>query len=628
MGRVGGAAGSWGTTTHARKEALALPEGGTRPPAAAARPLAPHPFPLPPFPLPPFPLHPGDPPVWYLGAIPAIRKYGTVRLHEMSRARHGPVWKSWSGSRPFIFTAHPPDARSVAVHHYNRPAFASVWAPSTPEAAFDRESILAVRDDRHRSIRAAWLPLFFSGSLAGFSGLMHEAAVELGGRLDAAAAAGEVVDMSTLYGEMTLQVVGEAAFGISFKAEPPTAIAEGEDPAPPSQRAALIAAISQIFNAPGLTVSVYGAALLFMPALRPLIHWFSARWPDAGMRRLRTARQVIVATVADLIDTHVAAVEAEDRAAAAVAAAAKAGGEEVKPPPPSTTPIINDTTPLRSGVAAGSFLDVCVRTRDKATGARLSPLAISNQAFVMLLAGYETTANALSYTAYLLAHPANVAKLRKVQAEVDAFFGGEGAAGGPVKPVTAADVGVAAGWSVTAPAGGEGGAFPYLRACLWESMRLYPPAPLVAREASSDVVLHGSGGKTYPVKKGGWLAVPVYAMQRDPDLWVDPTAFIPERWVKGTPEAAAVPAHAWMAFGAGPRVCVGWRLAVTEAVTALAHTFRAVELVLEPGQDPLPLRATITMSPQHGVKVRAVARRKGGVAGTGAGAGGVAANEE
>jgi len=564
----------------------------------------------------------GDRPVWYLGAIPAIRKHGTVRLHEMSRARYGPVWKSWSGSRPLIMTTTPADARAVAVHHYNRPAFASVWAPGTPEAAFDKESIIAVRDDRHRSIRAAWLPLFFSGSLAGFSGLMGEAATELAGRLEAAAAGGSVVDVAALFGEMTLQVVGEAAFGISFKASPATAIAEGEDPAPPNQREALICAISQIFNAPGLTVSAYGAALLFAPVLRPVIHFFSARYPDAGMRRLRKARQVIVATVADLIEEHVAAVEAEE---AATAKSGEAPATAATPPTgPTPTRSINDTTAIRSGVAAGSFIDVCVRTRDKSTGARLSPLSISNQAFVMLLAGYETTANALSYTAYLLAHPANVAKLRKVQAEVDAFFGGD-----LERTVTAADVGVAAGGSVAAPAGGEGGAFPYMRACLWESMRLYPPAPLLAREAGSDVVLHGSGGAAYPVKKGAWLAVPVYAMQRDPDLWVDPTAFIPERWVPGTPEAAAVPPHAWMSFGAGPRVCVGWRLAVTEAIIALAHVFAAVELVLEPGQDPLPLRATITMSPKNGVKVRAVSRRKGVVgAGAGAGAGVGAATVE
>jgi len=232
----------------------------------------------------------------------------------------------------------------------------------------------------------------------------------------------------------------------------------------------------------------------------------------------------------------------------------------------------------------------------------------------------QPAANALSYVAYLLAHPANAAKLRKVQAEVDAFWAAD-----PARPVTAADVGVAAGGSVTAPAGGAGGAFLYLRACLWEAMRLYPPAPIVVREAGSDLVLHGSSGRTHAVKKGWWVAVPVYAMQRDPDLWVDPTAFVPERWVPGTPEADAVPAHAWMAFGGGPRVCVGWRLAVTEAVTALAHVFRGVELVLEPGQDPLPLRATITMSPKNGVKVKAVARK---VVGSGAGVGVVRIAEE
>ena len=299
----------------------------------------------------------------------------------MSRAAFGPVWKSWGGSRPFVMASGPADARAIAIHHYDRPAFASVWAPGTPEAAFDSHSILAVRGDRHRSIRAAWLPLFFSGSLSGFSGLMDAAAAALSDRLKDAAKDGKVVDMSALFGDMTLEVVGEAAFGVSFKSTPAGQTAVGEDPAPPSQREALVAAINQIFNAPGLTVSIYGAALLFAPALRPIVHFFSRRWPDAGMKRMRAARNVIVSTVSDLIARHVAAVEEEDKELAAKGG--KAGAASSGP--------INDSTPLRSGVAPGSFLDVCVRTRDKTTGERLSPLAISNQAFVMLLAGYETS---------------------------------------------------------------------------------------------------------------------------------------------------------------------------------------------------------------------------------------------
>jgi cytochrome P450 len=554
--------------------------------------------------------HTGDSPTWYLGALPAIRKHGTVKLHELSRRKHGWTWASWGGSRPFIMAAHPADARALAVHNYDRPAFASVWAPGTPEAAFDAESILAARGDKHRSIRAAWLPLFFSGSLAKFGGLMNAATDELVARLTAAAApapgadpgSGSVVDLSNLFGDLTMQVIGEAAFGVDFRrAAPGTTGTAGDaattatttdpqqspSPASVSQRETLITAIDSIFNTPGLTFSVYGAAMLFAPALRPVIHFFSRRWPDAGMRRLRAARQTIIAAVSGLIDQHVKAVEAEDKAGGETTTSASKAAEMAR----------------RSGVAPGSFLDVCVRARDKATGARLSPLCITNQAFVCLLAGYETTNNALAYTAYCLSKPENAPKLRKVLAEVDAFFGGDQS-----KPVTAADVGVAVGGSVTAPGGGEGGAFPYLRACLWEAMRLYPPAPIVAREAAADTSLTGPAGTRLAVKKGWWLAVPVYALHRDPDLWTDPTAFIPERWVPGTPEAAAVPPHGWMAFGAGPRVCVGWRLAVTEAVCALAKLYSAVTLTLEPGQDPLPLRATITMSPKNGVKVRPVLR--------------------
>jgi cytochrome P450 len=110
------------------------------------------------------------------------------------------------------------------------------------------------------------------------------------------------------------------------------------------------------------------------------------------------------------------------------------------------------------------------------------------QAFVMLLAGYETTANALAFTLYLLA--ANQNEQLRLCEEVDAF--------GCDKVPSYDDL----------------ERLPYVEACLKEALRLYPPAPTHIREAARDMTIGG-----YHVRKGQWLGVAVYSMHRNPNYW-------------------------------------------------------------------------------------------------------------
>lgn len=69
------------------------------------------------------------------------------------------------------------------------------------------------RDERWRSIRHAWTPLFFTGSLEGYSMLMNSCTDTLLARLDAAAAAGQIIDIWSMLGDLTMHVIGSSAFG-------------------------------------------------------------------------------------------------------------------------------------------------------------------------------------------------------------------------------------------------------------------------------------------------------------------------------------------------------------------------------------------------------------------------------
>ena len=445
-------------------------------------------------------------------------------------------------------------------------------------------------------MRAAWQPFFFSTSMASFCGLMNDAADELVAALTAAAESGDAIDITKPIGQMTMQVVGTTAFGVDFSSgarDLASAAGGGKaggvgDAAAPggaSVRQQLTEAVDRLFSARGITFSVYGMVMLFLPVLAPIVRLLAAVAPDKGMLDLRASRQRVVAAVADLISEE----RAKARAEAEQERDGGGGGGDGTPKRRQHGSSLTTAAPapssmtLRSGVAPGSFLALIARATDRTTGKPFTDVEVANQAFLMLMAGYETTANALAFTLYCLSQPAHAPKLAKLLAEIDAAGPG---------PVTAADLGE--------------GKYAYVQACLKEALRLYPAAPTIIREAGSDGDVAG-----HAVRAGQWLAVSAYALQRDPQAWQDADAFIPERFVDGTPEAAAAPPHGWVAFGEGPRACIGWRFALQEATVALVKVFRVVTLDLEPGQEPLALRATITLSPKHGVHVRPRLRKGG-----------------
>ncbi|KAK9902164.1 hypothetical protein WJX75_006453 [Coccomyxa subellipsoidea] len=146
---------------------------------------------------------------------------------------------------------------------------------------------------------------------------------------------------------------------------------------------------------------------------------------------------------------------------------------------------------------------------------------------------------------------------------------------------------------------------PYVEACVKETLRLYTPAPVLARQLAEDTVIQG---RSFP--KGTGVMVLINAIHHDPEIYADPELFKPERWLEGTPEYAAdkqVPGK-WMPFGEGSRVCVGQRLALMEAKIALAHVFRKFTFSLSPGQRPLQTECKMLLKPKIGVFVTPILR--------------------
>lgn len=196
--------------------------------------------------------------------------------------------------------------------------------------------------------------------------------------------------------------------------------------------------------------------------------------------------------------------------------------------------------------------------------------AVRDQALTLLLAGHETTANALTFAWHLLArHPQAEARLH---AEVDAVLAG--------RP----------------PAAGDIERLPYARAVLAEALRLYPPSWAMARQVVTERRFDG-----HLAPAGSVVVMPQWVVHRDPRWWPDPERFEPGRWTGGSDRAR--PRHAYFPFGAGARQCIGESFAWTEGVLTLATVAARWRLRAVPDQ-PLRLDPLLTLRPRGGLWLR------------------------
>ena len=214
------------------------------------------------------------------------------------------------------------------------------------------------------------------------------------------------------------------------------------------------------------------------------------------------------------------------------------------------------------------LVSLLLRARDD-EGSGLTDAQLRDEAITIFLAGHETTALALAYSLMLLAqHPESQAK---AHAEVDSVLQG--------RPATAADY----------------GRLHYLDQIVTESMRLYPPAWIVAREATEDYDLGG-----YRVRPNEQLWISQWIVHRDARWFSEPNAFKPERWTAEMREQ--LPRFAYFPFGGGPRVCIGNHFAQMEAVLVLATLLQARSFTQAPDHE-LALECSVTMRPAKGVRL-------------------------
>jgi cytochrome P450 len=222
-----------------------------------------------------------------------------------------------------------------------------------------------------------------------------------------------------------------------------------------------------------------------------------------------------------------------------------------------------------SGRDAGDLLSMLLAARDE-DGSQMDDRQLRDETLTLFLAGYETTANLLAWTWWLLATHPSVEK--KLQAELDAVLGGR------------------------APTMDDLPRLVYAGQVITESLRLYPPAWGMARLAIADHEIAG-----YQVPAGTGLAIAQWITQRDPRWFEAPEEFLPERWAGDLQKR--LPRFAYFPFGGGPRQCIGNMFALMEGTLVLAAVAQKFRLILMPDAQIVPM-ASITLRPKNGVPVR------------------------
>jgi cytochrome P450 len=221
-----------------------------------------------------------------------------------------------------------------------------------------------------------------------------------------------------------------------------------------------------------------------------------------------------------------------------------------------------------SGSDQGDLLSMLLAAQDE-DGSQMSDRQLRDEVMTLFLAGHETTALTLSWAWYLLAQNPEVEK--NFHAELDEVLDS--------RLPTVADM----------------PRLKYTERIAKESMRLYPPAYGVGREAVREFEL---GGYRVPAKSQ--LFMFQWATQRDPRFFAEPERFYPERWTEEF--VNGLPKYAYFPFGGGPRACIGNYFALMEIVLLLATIGSKFKLSLAPNQRVQILPA-MSLRPAKGINV-------------------------
>uniref|UniRef100_A0A8C2I6G8 Thromboxane-A synthase n=1 Tax=Cyprinus carpio TaxID=7962 RepID=A0A8C2I6G8_CYPCA len=465
--------------------------------------------------------------------------------------KYGRICGYYIGRRPIVIIADPDMLRQVMVKEFNKfPNRMTVRGITKPMS----DSLIMLKGEQWKRVRSILTPTFSAAKMKEMVPLINMATETLVRNLKSHAESGNSVNIHKCFGCFTMDVIASVAFG--------TQVDSQNNPDDPF--------VNHRKRYNFLTVVFPGFTLVAFPfLLKPLAGLLPNKSRDEMNSFFIQCIQKMIKQRDDLPP------EQRRRDFLQLMLDVRASNKYLSL---EHFDVVNDADEqacteqgMDNGQENGPGNESTKRAQQKRM---MTEDEIVGQSFIFLLAGYETSSNTLAFTCYLLAlHPECQ---KKLQEEVDEFFSRhESADYTNVQELK------------------------YLDMVICESLRLYPPAFRFARDVDQDTVVNGQ-----LLPKGSSLEIAAGFLHYDPEYWTEPEKFIPERF---TPEAkASRHPFVYLPFGAGPRSCVGMRLAQLEIKMALYKTNG--QSIFYVTQVPLELKSHTTLGPKNGILVKITER--------------------
>ncbi|XP_065599254.1 thromboxane-A synthase isoform X3 [Cyrtonyx montezumae] len=480
------------------------------------------------------------PPLPFIGNLLFFRE-GFWENHTKLITEYGPVCGYYIGRQMFVVISAPEVIKQILVTDFSN--FTNRTKPNLISKPM-LDSILCLRDERWKYVRSLLTPAFGDAKLKEMIPLINQACNVLLSNLKVYADSGRAFDIQRCYNCFTLDVVGSVAFG--------TEVDSQKNPDDPFVKNCRTFFEMSLFKP--LLFLILSFPFIMIPLLRIL--------PNKKQKELNG---FFIQTIKNAIvfrDQQDAAERRRD-----------------------FLQWMLDSRNSADTLADGSFDKICPATTssqnevplvDKAPSEKVQKMLtddeVAGQAFLFLIAGYETTTSTLSFATYLLA--TNPECQEKLLQEIDEF---------------------SAKHTVTDYQNVQ--ELPYLDMVIAETLRMFPPAFRFTREAAKDCVVLGQR-----IPAGAVIETAVGHLHHNPEFWPEPEKFIPERFT----EEAKKERHpfAYLPFGAGPRGCIGRKMGLLETKMTLLRILQMFRFKTCPETEiPLQLKSKATLGPKNGVYI-------------------------
>ena len=459
----------------------------------------------------------GPPPKVYWGNYREMATLGYLKSIKKWMSQFGPTFIYYVGTKPVLVTEDLEVIKSITIKNFD----SFINRPYLPQLMRKKKTrgLVMLCDEDWRRVRHILTPTFSSKKLKMMSPLIQECCENLKNKMAAVSDTDRSVDVWKFFGIFTMEAVLATAFSRDIRSE---ANGKGD---------ALTRAVAPVFQTFGLGADRVLIHISHFPWIVPLWKFF--------------ARRSEIAHNWDYLEDIALKLIEHRRNAMAT----------------------NESV-------AQDLLQLMLEAHDEEDKTKLSNDEIVATVTTFMLAGYETTSNALSYTAYLLAlNPTIQDKLIK---EINDYY--------EVNPDSSL---------YDAAENIE-----YITMILYESLRMFPPAHKLMRACKQTCAVTDD----LIIEEGVDINFPVFLLHRNPKYWPNPEKFDPERFNPNT--EPSYPAFAYLPFGEGQRYCIGKRLALLEAKMMLVATLKDLQFKrCVDTEVPLELSVGITMCPSNGIKL-------------------------